>query len=102
MSDSAHPERQAFRELEQLVRALGDELGRFRARALQAEAKLKSLEGGEVPLDPLLAERVTELEGENADLRARLEAARQRTGQLLDRVHFLRQQHERGGAGGER
>lgn len=100
VSDSAHPEQQAFRELEQLVRGLGDELGRFRARALQAEARLKVLEGGETPIDPMLTERVAELERENSDLRARLEAARTRTRQMLERVRFLRQQHARGGAGG--
>ena len=44
MSDSVRPETTAFAELEQLVKHLGDELASFRRRALQAEARLKSLE----------------------------------------------------------
>jgi len=44
VSDSVRPERAAFAELEQLVKHLGDELASFRRRALQAEARLKSLE----------------------------------------------------------
>jgi hypothetical protein len=41
---------------------------------------------------------VASLQRENQELRLRLEAARQRTRQLLDRVRFLRQQHEIGSA----
>jgi hypothetical protein len=82
-----------FRELEQLVRHLGDELSSFRRRAQQAEARVKALEGtpGSARVTP---ERVERLERENADLKARLEAARARTRQMLDRVRFLRQQHK--------
>jgi hypothetical protein len=39
-------------------------------------------------------ERVESLEVENADLKKRLDSARARTRQVLDRVRFLRQQHE--------
>jgi hypothetical protein len=83
----------AFAELERLVRHLGDELASFRRRALQAEAKLKELE---TPGDPSRANpaRLAELERENADLNLRLEKARDRTRQMLDRVRFLRQQHD--------
>jgi hypothetical protein len=42
----------------------------------------------------LTPERVERLELENAELRKRLETARARTRQILDRVRFLRQQHE--------
>jgi len=101
----------AFAELEQLVRHLGEELSSFRRRALQAEARLKSLEGerderraaeaaaaaranaDDSPRDP----RVAELEAENAELRRRLELATARTRQVLDRVRFLRQQQAQGG-----
>ena len=101
----------AFAELEQLVRHLGEELSSFRRRALQAEARLKSLEGerderraadvaataragaDDRPADPRLAE----LEAENAALRRRLEMATTRTRQVLDRVRFLRQQQAQGG-----
>jgi hypothetical protein len=39
-------------------------------------------------------ERIEKLELENSNLRIRLEKARSRTQQMLDRVRFLRQQHE--------
>ena len=93
MSDSARPEVAAFSELEQLVKHLGDELASFRRRAMQAEARLKSLEttGVKGVVSP---ERVQFLERENAGLNNRLEAARARTQQMIDRVRFLRQQHD--------
>lgn len=91
-SDSEHPE-VAFQELQKLVRHLGDELTAFRRRALQAESRIKTLEAsaGAPHLSP---ERVEMLERENAELAKRLESARTHTGQMLDRVRFLRQQHE--------
>ena len=93
MSDSVRPERAAFAELEQLVKHLGDELAAFRRRALQAEARLKSLEttGAKGVVSP---ERVQFLERENAGLTKRLEAARDRTQAMIERVRFLRQQHD--------
>ena len=93
MSDSARPEIAAFAELEQLVKHLGDELASFRRRALQAEARLKSLESSGVK-GVVSPERVQFLERENAGLSSRLEAARTRTQQMIDRVRFLRQQHD--------
>jgi hypothetical protein len=92
-SDSDRPEVENFRELQQLVRHLGDELTSFRRRALQAEARMKAVEGsgGTMKVTP---ERIERLELENAELRKRLETARSRTRQILDRVRFLRQQHE--------
>jgi len=93
VSDSVRPERAAFAELEQLVKHLGDELAAFRRRALQAEARLKNLEvtGVKGVVSP---ERVLFLERENAGLTSRLETARARTQQMIDRVRFLRQQHD--------
>ena len=93
MSDSVRPEIAAFAELEQLVKHLGDELASFRRRALQAEARLKSLESTGVK-GVVSPERVQFLERENAGLSTRLEAARTRTQQMIDRVRFLRQQHD--------
>ncbi len=93
MSDSARPEIAAFAELEQLVKHLGDELASFRRRALQAEARLKSLESTGVK-GVVSPERVQFLERENAGLTTRLESARTRTQQMIDRVRFLRQQHD--------
>jgi hypothetical protein len=93
VSDSALPEKTAFAELEQLVKHLGDELASFRRRALQAEARLKSLESTGVK-GVVSPERVQFLERENAGLTNRLEAARARTQQMIDRVRFLKQQHD--------
>lgn len=93
-SSNEHPDLlDAFRDLEELVRHLGDELAAFRRRALHAEARVKTLEGvpGAKRASP---EYIDRLERENADLKARLEKARARTRQMLDRVRFLRQQHE--------
>lgn len=92
-SDSERPELETFQELQRLVRHLGDELATFRRRALQAEARVKAFESapGGARVNP---ERVERLEIENADLKKRLESARARTRQVLDRVRFLRQQHE--------
>jgi hypothetical protein len=93
VSDSARPEIAAFAELEQLVKHLGDELAAFRRRALQAEARLKGLESTGVK-GIVSPERMQYLERENAGLTTRLEAARARTQQMIDRVRFLRQQHD--------
>lgn len=97
MSDSVRPEIAAFAELEQLVKHLGDELAAFRRRALQAEARVKTLESTGVK-GVLSPERVQHLEKENAGLTSRLDAARARTQQMIDRVRFLRQQHDGAGA----
>lgn len=93
MSDSVSPERAAYIELEQLVKHLGDELAAFRRRALQAEARVKGFEATGVK-GQMSPERLQYLERENAGLNTRLEAARARTQQLIDRVRFLRQQHD--------
>ena len=103
MSDNERPEVEAYRELEILVRQLGDELAAYRRRALHAEQRLADAGLGtghgtagkatESDIRPSrLRERVAELERENAVLRGRLEAASSRTRSMLDRVHFLRQQ----------
>jgi len=91
-SDNERPD-QAFQELQQLVRHLGDELTTFRRRALQAESRVKAFDAaaGSARVSP---ERVDKLERENADLRKRVDLARVRTRQMLDRIRFLRQQHE--------
>ena len=96
MSDSERPEALAFRELEQLVRHLGDELAGFRRRALLAEARVRELEqeGSQpgVREQRELGDQLTRLEHDNAVLRGRIEAAATRTKAMLDRVRFIRQQ----------
>ena len=85
------PELKAFRELESLVRNLGEELAAFRRRALAAEAQLK--EGGQAPARSKSGGGASsELQAENDALRTRLARAEERVKQMMDRVRFLRQQ----------
>jgi predicted nucleic acid-binding Zn-ribbon protein len=92
MSDNDRPELRAFRELESLVRNLGEELATFRRRALVAEAQLKESGHSGVKGKAALSDRLAELEAENETLRKRLDLAEDRVRQMTDRVRFLRQQ----------
>lgn len=99
-SDRPSPEVRAFRELETLVRHLGEELATFRRRALQAENQLKDSGHGHAAKSGRGAphsERYSELETENDTLRTRLERAEERVRQMMDRVRFLRQQLQSAG-----
>lgn len=87
---------QAFGELDLLVRHLGEELSGMRKRAQTAESRLQAIATKGGGGDAAAEERVAQLEAENAKLRARLDEASERTGRVLDRVRFLRQQHEEG------
>jgi len=93
VSDSARPEKAAFKELESLVRHLGEELSGFRRRALQAEARLKEIDTAASSSKPT-PERLAALERENKDLTRRLKTATERINGMLDRVRFLREQSE--------
>jgi hypothetical protein len=92
MSGNERPELRAFKELETLVRHLGEELAAFRRRALAAEAQLK--EAGHAPKGRAAASsgRAADLEEENEALRARLNRTEDRVRQMMERVRFLRQQ----------
>ncbi|MCX5764577.1 MAG: hypothetical protein NTU67_08135 [Gemmatimonadetes bacterium] len=92
MSSPVRPDA-AFRELELLVRNLGEELSAFRKRAQAAEARLKAIATSGGGGDARAEERVAMLEKENAILKSRLESSAERTRAMLDRVRFLRQQH---------
>ena len=94
-SDNARPDLDAFRELSSLVGHLADELASFRKRALQAEGRLRQLDTAGAA--PRLVERLNELERENVELNRRMDAARERTRQMLERLRFLRQQHAKAG-----
>lgn len=84
----------AFQELEGLVRALGEELARFRKRALSAEARLKQIQESGDGVDLFTGDRMATMEAENRALRERVEAAASRTRAMVERVRFLRQQAE--------
>jgi hypothetical protein len=86
----------AFENLEKLVRGLGEELARFRKRAMHAESRLKQIETRGADGDLFTGDRIASLESENRELRERLEHAADRTRAMLDRVRFLRQQTSNG------
>ena len=92
MSDREPPEPTAFRQLDQLVRGLGEQLAAFRKRAHAAEARVKALEAIAQPGNLFTEQRVKELEKEVEDLKSRLGYATERTRVVLDQVRFLRQQ----------
>jgi predicted RNase H-like nuclease (RuvC/YqgF family) len=93
VSDSERPDVAALKELEQVIHALGDEMAAWRRRAHEAEARLKEVAPGALK-NLGTGPGIDALEAENKDLKHRLDAAKKRTKQLLDRIRFLRQQHE--------
>lgn len=93
MSDNDRPDLAAFHELEQLIHALAEEMASWRRRAHEAESRLRTLSNGS---GGGKGSGRSEVERENEELRRRLDSAQQRTKQLLDRLRFLRQQHELG------
>ena len=91
MSAKERPEVAAFRELESLVKHLGDELATARRRGLHVESRESKSKGGG---------RVATLEAENGALKTRLGRAEDRVKQMIERVRFLRQQLQSEPAGG--
>ena len=88
--------REAIDQLEAILRDVAEELAGWRARALKAEAELKTR--------PAPAKH-PDVEPENKLLRQRVEAARTRVHELLRRLTFLEEQAREpvggnGGAGG--
>jgi predicted nucleic acid-binding Zn-ribbon protein len=99
-SSNERPEDAPLRELESVLRAVGEEMVALRRRAQVAEARIRELERGEqLALDAMSSGsapadvRVSELEQENDALKDRLDTARDRAAQLADRLKFLRQQY---------
>jgi hypothetical protein len=89
VSDNERPDLVAFQELEHLILSLADEMAGWRRRAQEAEARLKA-----TPPVPAGRVNAASLEKENRELRERLDAAKARTKQLLEKLRFLRQQQE--------
>jgi len=97
VSDNERPDLAAFQELEQLIHALAEEMASWRRRAHEAESRLRTYSNGSGGgAGGGSKGGRTELERENDELKRRLDSAQQRTKQLLDRLRFLRQQHELG------
>jgi predicted nucleic acid-binding Zn-ribbon protein len=92
MSAKERPEAAAFRELEGLVRHLGEELAAHRRRALQAETQLKERASAPSRGKALSPERASAMEAENSVLKTRLGNVEDRVKQMVERVRFLRQQ----------
>ena len=98
-SDNVRPEIAAFRELEVVVRRTVRELSAARRHGAPEVVGDQPIPEGDAPdlraFD--LELRLANLERENAMLRERLAAASSRARQMLERVHFLRQQTQVGG-----
>ena len=88
--------RDAIDQLEAIVRDVAEELAGWRSRAQKAEAEVKSgtraAGGAGTPV------RNTELESENKALRQRMEGARTRVHDLMQRLTFLEEQARDNGA----
>ena len=81
--------RDAIDQLEAIVRDVAEELAGWRSRAQKSESELKT-RGGPV--------KHTEAESENKALRQRVEGARTRVHDLVQRLSFLEEQaRENGG-----
>jgi hypothetical protein len=94
----------ALDQLEAILRAVTEELSVWRTRALKSETDRKSGRSGGgggsgATADSEMRGRLSELESENKVLRARVETARARVGELLSRLTFLEEQAREPGAG---
>ncbi len=100
----------ALDQLEAILRVVTEEVAGWRARALKAESDLKEARprGGGGATSRADAEVRTrgggDMESENKTLRLRVDAARARVGELLQRLTFLEEQANAaaGGNGGRR
>jgi predicted nucleic acid-binding Zn-ribbon protein len=81
--------RDAIDQLESMLRDVAEELAGWRSRAQKAESDLKA-RGSPV--------KNTELESENKALRQRVEGARTRVADLMQRLSFLEEQARDNGA----
>ena len=78
----------ALGELEQVLSHLRQGVADWRRRALKAEAD-QTMDGGD---SVRLREQLVKLEADNADLHQRVQAARARVAELLNRLRFLEEQ----------
>jgi len=96
------PDLAALAELERLVGALTEELAGWRRRCLASEAELQELRAlGGAAAGPELAQartRVGELERENRELAARIEAARGRVTAMAQRLALVEREPAEGAA----
>ena len=89
--------REALDQLEAIVRDVAEELAGWRSRAHKAEAEVKAgTRGGD--RGSANPPKNTELESENKALRQRVEGARTRVHDLMQRLTFLEEQAKDNGA----
>jgi hypothetical protein len=89
--------RDAIDQLEAIVREVAEELAGWRSRAQKSEAELKSTPRGSAASGS--AAPRSELESENKALRQRMEGARTRVNDLMQRLSFLEEQARDNGGG---
>lgn len=90
MSNDDRPDLEALEALQQVLDDLTRELSVWRRRALKAEGEREQM-GADY--DAVAnRERILELEGRNAELTKRLDAARARVNDLIGRLRFLEEQ----------
>jgi predicted nuclease with TOPRIM domain len=87
---NAGPEFDALHELQGVLTHVTDELASWRRRALRAEAERSEMGAGHDVV--ATRERIVDLEEENRQLHERLDGARQRVLDLLNRLRFLEEQ----------
>jgi len=92
---------EAMDQLEAILRDVAEELASWRARAQKAESELKrgSGERGAGSASSAPAKIDPAIEAENKALRVRVEAARTRVHDLLERLTFLEEQAREAAAG---
>jgi predicted nucleic acid-binding Zn-ribbon protein len=92
-SSYERPDAPELARVEDLVRALAEEVTAWRKRCQRAEAELAEVKsrGGTLAGPELLQvrQRIVDLEGENQDLRRRITEARTRLATLRGRLVFL-------------
>ena len=93
MSAKERPEVAAFRELETLVKHLGEELATARRKGLH-------IEGKESASKAKSSERAAAQEAETGALKTRVGRAEDRVKKMIERVRFLRQQLQSDSTGG--
>ena len=90
MSNAERLEFRALEQLEAAIKQLSDELAVWRRRAHKAESDRVDLSGDSDFVGARA--RILQLEGENKELRSRVQHTRMRVTELLTRLRFLEEQ----------
>jgi predicted RNase H-like nuclease (RuvC/YqgF family) len=96
VSNAERVDFQALAQLEAAIEQVTEELATWRRRAHKAESDRVDLSGDGDIVDARA--RIVDLEGENKDLRNRVQQTRRRVTELLTRLRFLEEQTATGEA----